>query len=97
MTEQIQFDTIPGSIRVPGRYIEFNTRTAVRGLPANPQKMLLIAPMLPTGTQPPLTPVTLFSDAEAADLFGSGSWAHRCVTQAFTNNQVSGFNGYRYS
>lgn len=87
MTEQIQFDTIPGSIRVPGRYIEFNTRTAVRGLPANAQKMLLIAPMLPTGTQPPLTPVTLFSDAEAADLFGGGSWAHRCVTQAFTNNQ----------
>lgn len=87
MTEQIQFDTVPGSIRVPGRYIEFNTRTAVRGLPTNPQKMLLIAPMLPTGTQPPLTPISLFSDAEAADLFGAGSWAHRCVTQAFTNNK----------
>ena len=86
MTEQIQFDEIPNSIRVPGRYIEFNTRTAVRGLPTNQQKMLLIAPMLPNGTQPPLAPVSLFSDAEAADLFGAGSWAHLCVRQAFTNN-----------
>ena len=83
----IAFDSIPGSIRVPGRYIEFNTRNAVRGLPQNPQKMLLVAPMLATGTQAPLEPVQLFSDAEAADLFGAGSWAHLCVTQAFTNNQ----------
>lgn len=52
MIENIQFDTVRNDIRVPGRYIEFNTRTAVRGLPANPQKMLLIAPMLPTGRQP---------------------------------------------
>lgn len=82
----IAFDNIPGSIRVPGRYIEFNTRTAVHGLPQNPQKMVLIAPMLTNGSQPPLTPVNLFSDAEAADLFGAGSWAHLCVRQAFTNN-----------
>lgn len=86
MIENIQFDTVRNDIRVPGRYIEFNTRTAVRGLPANPQKMLLIAPMLPTGRQPALAPVQLFSDADAANLFGEGSWAHYCVKQAFTNN-----------
>ncbi|MFV2030595.1 phage tail sheath subtilisin-like domain-containing protein [Neisseria sp. S1] len=81
----IDFDTIPGSVRVPGRYIEFNTKTAVSGLPQNPQKMVLIAPMT-TGRQAALEPVNLFSDAEAADLFGAGSWAHLCVRQAFTNN-----------
>lgn len=82
----IQFDSIPGSIRVPGRYIEFNTRTAVRGLPVNPQRMVLIAAMT-NGSQAPLEPIQLFSDAEAADLFGPGSWAHLGVRQAFRNNK----------
>ena len=83
----IAFDAIPGSIRVPGRYIEFNTKTAVSGLPQNPQKMVLIAPMLESGSQAALAPVNLFSDVEAAALFGAGSWAHLCVRQAFTNNE----------
>ena len=38
MADAISFDTIPGGIRVPGRYIEFNTRNADQGLPQNPQK-----------------------------------------------------------
>ena len=82
----INFDTVPSSLRVPGRYIEFNTRTAVQGLPQNPQKMVLITPKLASGTQPDNQPVQLFSDAQAADLFGAGSWAHLCVRQAFRNN-----------
>ncbi|HGO7483682.1 TPA: phage tail sheath subtilisin-like domain-containing protein [Neisseria meningitidis] len=82
----IDFDTIPGSIRVPGQYIEFNTRNAVQGLPQNPQKVLMVAPMLTAGIQPALEPVQLFSDAEAADLFGQGSLAHLMVRQAFANN-----------
>ena len=86
MAEYISFDTIPGSIRVPGQYIEFNTRNAVQGLPQNPQSVLLLAPMLTTGTQPALTPIQLFSDAQAGDLFGHGSWAQMMVRQAFTNN-----------
>lgn len=86
MAEHISFDTIPGSIRVPGQYIEFNTRNAVQGLPQNPQSVLLLAPMLASGTQPPLVPVQLFSDAQAGDLFGRGSWAQLMVKQAFTNN-----------
>lgn len=86
MADHISFDTIPGSIRVPGQYIEFNTRNAVQGLPQNPQKMLIIAPMLTAGRQAALTPVQLFSDADAADLFGGGSWAHLMTRQAFLNN-----------
>lgn len=38
----IEFEQIPGSIRKPGRYIEFNTRLAAQGLPENRQSVLLI-------------------------------------------------------
>ncbi|MDK4605550.1 phage tail protein, partial [Kingella kingae] len=86
MAEHISFDTIPNSIRVPGQYIEFNTRNAVQGLPQNPQSVLLLAPMLASGTQPSLTPVQLFSDVEAGEWFGRGSWAQLMVKQAFSNN-----------
>ncbi|WP_274571633.1 phage tail sheath subtilisin-like domain-containing protein [Neisseria leonii] len=83
--EHISLDTIPGSLRVPGQYIEFNTRTAVQGLPQNPQKVLLLAPA-GGGSQTPLTPVPLYSDAQAGDLFGRGSWAQMMVRQAFRNH-----------
>lgn len=86
MAEHISFDTIPSSIRVPGQYIEFNTRNAVQGLPQNPQSVLLLAPMLENGTHDPLTPVQLFSDVQAGELFGRGSWAQLMVKQAFSNN-----------
>lgn len=86
MSEHISFDTIPNSIRVPGQYIEFNTRTAVQGLPQNPQKVLLLSPMSASGSQAPLTPIQLFSDEQAGDLFGRGSWAQLMVRQAFVNN-----------
>ncbi len=85
-SQNVFFETIPSSIRVPGRYIEFNTKLAVRGLPTNAQQVLIVAPML-TGTQAPLTPVMLFSDTEAAELFGAGSFAHRMTRQAIRNNQ----------
>lgn len=86
MAEKISFDTIPGALRVPGQYIEFNTRTAVQGLPQNPQKLLILGPMTAGGKQPALTPVQLYSDAQAGDLFGQGSWAQAMVKQVFSNN-----------
>lgn len=86
-SKNISFETIPSAIRVPGRYIEFNTKLAMRTLPANAQKVLLIAQQLPTGTIPALTPTQVFSDDEAANLFGAGSWAHLLTRQAIRNNQ----------
>lgn len=38
----ISFEEIPASVRKPGRYLEFNTRLAARGLPADRQSVLLI-------------------------------------------------------
>ncbi len=84
--DAIQFDTIPASIRKPGKYFEFNTRLAVRTLPANAQRMLIVAQMLATGTAVALEPALVFSDAEAADLFGQGSLAHLMAKAAITAN-----------
>ncbi|EEJ0780849.1 phage tail protein [Salmonella enterica] len=82
----IDFDTIPGSIRKPGVYMEFNTRMAVNTLPGNEQTLLIIAPMLPAGTTPPLEAVNVFSDDEAATLFGEGSLAHLMAKAAIDAN-----------
>ncbi|MBS9777195.1 MAG: phage tail sheath subtilisin-like domain-containing protein [Gammaproteobacteria bacterium] len=83
----ISFETIPSSIRVPGVYTEFNTKLAVRNLPVNPQKLIILAQTL--------TPITdinrgarqIFSDAEAEELYGAGSQAHLLVRQAIRNNE----------
>lgn len=42
----IEFDTIPTSIRQPGVYTEYNARNAVSTLPTNEQNVLIVAPML---------------------------------------------------
>ena len=68
----IAFDNIPTSIRKPGQYLEFNTSLAVRTLPANTQKVLIVVPMLPGGTKAALEAVSVFSSDEAAVYFGYG-------------------------
>jgi len=85
----ISFDSIPASIRKPGKYVEFNAKLAVRTLPSNVQRLLIVAQMLATGTAADSVPVQVFSSAEAATLFGRGSQAHRMVTAAI--------EAYRYA
>jgi phage tail sheath gpL-like len=82
----IQFDEIPASIRKPGKYFEFNTKLAVRTLPANDQKMLIAAQLLASGSAAALTPVQVYDDAQAAALFGSGSMAHLMCRAAIKAN-----------
>jgi len=82
----ISFDSIPASIRKPGKYFEFNTRLAVRTLPNNLQKMLIIGQRLSTGSVAELVPTRVFSDAEAAAYFGWGSIAHLMTRAAITAN-----------
>lgn len=83
----IQFDTIPASIRKPGVYAEFNTRLAVRTLPANKQRLLIVAQRTAAGTAPAGVPAGVFSDEQAATLFGRGSMAHRMVKAALVANR----------
>ena len=88
-SKNISFETIPSSIRVPGRYIEFNTKLAMRNLPVNPQLVLIVAPMTTSlnAAYEPLKAVEVFSDTEAGELFGFGSWAHLMTRQAIRNNR----------
>lgn len=78
----IQFDEIRASIRKPGKYFEFNTKLAVRTLPVNDQRALLIGQRLAAGSVAALTAVQVFSDAEAEAFFGPGSMLHRMVRAA---------------
>ncbi len=85
-SENITFYEIPGSVRKPGKYIEFNTRLAVRTLPQNPQRVCIIAQRLTTGTVAEAVPTKVFSDDEARVYFGVGSLAHRMVRAAIKAN-----------
>lgn len=71
----ISFNFVPGDIRVPGSYIEFDASKALSGLPPVAQKILLIGQRLATGTTAALTPVRIVSAAEAVAAFGRGSLA----------------------
>lgn len=82
----VSFDTVPASVRKPGKYLEFNTRLAVRTLPANAQRVLIVAQALPGASQPVLQPVDVFSDVEARALFGEGSVAHLMARAAIVAN-----------
>ncbi|MCW6586161.1 phage tail sheath subtilisin-like domain-containing protein [Yersinia ruckeri] len=83
----IAFDNIPSSIRKPGKYFEFNTRLAVNSLPSNQQLVLIIGQMLSTGSALPLVATSVFSDTQAAELFGYGSQAHLMAIDAITSNR----------
>ncbi|QOD85279.1 phage tail sheath subtilisin-like domain-containing protein [Chromobacterium haemolyticum] len=80
----ISFDSIPASIRKPGKYFEFNTKLAVRTLPGNPQRVLVLGQKLAAGTQAAMVPADVFSDEQAAQLFGRGSQLHLMARAAIT-------------
>ncbi|MBT9430939.1 phage tail sheath C-terminal domain-containing protein [Candidatus Symbiopectobacterium endolongispinus] len=78
----VEFYQIGSSIRKPGKYFGFNTRLAARTLPGNRQNVL----MLESGSATPLQAVNVFSDEEAATLFGRGSMAHLMAAEAIGCN-----------
>ncbi|MEW6562714.1 MAG: phage tail sheath C-terminal domain-containing protein [Pseudomonadota bacterium] len=82
----VSFSNIPSSIRKPGKYFEFNTALAVRTLPGNLQKTLIVGQRLAAGTVAANTPVDVFSDVEAATYFGRGSVAHLMARAALQAN-----------
>jgi phage tail sheath gpL-like len=82
----ISFSEIPASIRKPGKYVEFNTALAVRTLPANLQKVLIIGQRLASGSVLADVPTDVFSDDQAATYFGRGSIIHRMVIAAIKAN-----------
>ena len=73
----ISFSTIPASIRKPGVYTEINTALAVRGLPTNAQKVVIIGQQTSSATVAASTLTQIFSDSDAALYAGQGSVVHR--------------------
>ena len=85
-SKNIAFNSIPASIRKPGKYAEFSTALAVRTLPGNLQRTLILGQRLAAGTVAANTVVDVFSDVDAATYFGRGSIAHLMVSAALDAN-----------
>ncbi|NOT17319.1 MAG: phage tail protein, partial [Sulfuriferula sp.] len=85
-SSNIAFASIPSSIRKPGKYFEFNTALAVRTLPGNLQKTLIIGQRLAAGTVLANVLTDVFSDTDAATYFGRGSMLHLMVRAALKAN-----------
>lgn len=83
----IEFEKIPNSLRKPGVYTEYNAKGAVTTLPTNEQEVLIVAPMI-GGATAFTQPVRVYSDLDAAEVFGAGSWAHLMTRMAITNNSL---------
>lgn len=82
----ITFSQIPASIRKPGKYGEFNTALAVRTLPTNAQKVVMIAPRAETGaTAVDYVPYEVFDSDAALYLFGQSD-LHDMVVSAIKAN-----------
>lgn len=71
----ISFNLVPGDIRVPGSYLEFDASKALSGLPSVPLKLLVIGQKIAAGAQAALVPIRINSPAEAVAAFGRGSLA----------------------
>lgn len=85
----IQFDTIPSSIRKPGAYMEFNSKLAVRTLPSNKQRLTFIGQRTAGGSVLINNPVRVFSDEQAAQFYGRGSVLHLMIKAAIRANRYA--------
>lgn len=85
----VSFAQIPASIRKPGKYFEYNAALAVRSLPTNLQRVMIVAQMRAVGTAVANTVVQVYDSESAAALFGRGSQAHRMVRAALTANRYA--------
>lgn len=85
----ISFDSIPSSIRKPGKYFEYNAKLAVRSLPTNSQRVLIVAQKRAAGTATANQVVQVFDNETAAVLCGRGSQAHRLVKAALKANRYA--------
>ncbi|MDD4930475.1 MAG: phage tail sheath C-terminal domain-containing protein [Gallionella sp.] len=85
-SQNVDFANIPSSIRKPGKYFEFNTSLAVRSLPVNKQKVLMVGQRLASGTVAANVPTEVFDDNQASLYFGRGSVAHLMCKAALIAN-----------
>jgi phage tail sheath protein len=72
----VSFDKIQTSTRKPGVYVEWNTKLAVRNLPTNKQRVLLIAQHSNPKAGKLTALANIYSAADVAAAYGAGSQAH---------------------
>lgn len=84
--------TIQAGIKTPGVYTDVNINTQRTGLPDNSQKLLFITTDTPTAA--PLTPVDIYSQADADVRFGTDSIAGRMINAAVKTNRLVNVQGY---
>ena len=65
--------SIPIDLLTPGQYVEFDNSKAVGGLVTMPNRILVFAPCLSTGTAKANVPVQVTNSGEAQKLLGVGS------------------------
>lgn len=84
----ISFNTIPGNVRVPLAYVEFDSSRAVIGTPSMPYKMLFIGAMLAAGSAAVNTLTRVATADAAVALFGAGSMLARMIQQFKRTNRT---------
>lgn len=81
----ITFREVPVT-RVPGVYVELNTKLAQRGLPTTAAAVVLIGQKIAGGLATAGTLVEILDDTDAEKQGGSGSMLHRMAMAALTAN-----------
>lgn len=89
MPDNIPFMTIPLDWRVPGQYIEIEHTRAVRGLPGQPRRILILGQRLSTGSvaQGVLTRVSRSDDG--VNYFGRGSMLSQMIAASIRVNPTT--------
>ncbi len=82
----ISFNNIPGNIRVPLAYVEFDNSRALQGTPGISYKILVIGQMLSTGTATAGELISITSKEQAEAAFGRGSMLSLMFNMLKNNN-----------
>jgi len=82
----ISFNEIPGNIRVPFMYVEFDNSRANQGPTQQVYRALVMGNKLAAGTAPADVPIRVTSAAQAKTYFGAGSMLSHMFEKWFDNN-----------
>lgn len=89
MPENVSFNEIPVDIRTPGQYIEIDNTKAIKGLPTQDRKLLILGQRLTAGTVAQGVPTRVTSAAAAVGYFGRGSMLAGMIAAAKQANPYS--------
>lgn len=79
----ISFNQIPVNLLTPGQYVEFDNSKAISGLVNMPQRILLVAPMLATGTATANALLQVSSSTAGIAALGRGSIGAAMIAALF--------------